>query len=86
MSRLIERQPDRDVYDDGTIVWGTLSIDGTRTPHPMYDRVNDALGGLKTIADSTGTLTALQLSNAVRLLARAVIALIRIRLGRREAD
>lgn len=41
-------------------------------------RVDQALDGLRQIRDSSGTLTAAQLSQAVRLLARVQIALVRL--------
>lgn len=37
-----------------------------------------ALDGLRLIANSTGTLTAAQLSNACRLMARVLIVLVRL--------
>lgn len=46
---------------------------------PKRDReaaIAQAIQDLKTIRDSSGTLTAAQLSNAVRALAKAVVALI----------
>ena len=47
-------------------------------------RLSDAMGGLRQIINSTGTLTGLQLSNAVRLLARVALSLIRRELRRLE--
>jgi len=46
---------------------------------PKRDRENaikQAITDLRTIRDSTGTLTAAQLSNAVRVIARALLAVI----------
>jgi len=46
---------------------------------PKRDRetvIQNAIADLKLIRDSSGTLTAAQLSNAVRALAKAVVALI----------
>jgi hypothetical protein len=46
---------------------------------PKRDRetaIRQAVADLKTIRDSSGTLTAAQLSNAVRALAKALVALI----------
>jgi hypothetical protein len=47
--------------------------------------VDQALDGLRQIANSSGTLTAAQLSNAVRLLARVLIRMIRFQLGKLDA-
>lgn len=44
-----------------------------------------ALDGLRQIAGTTGTLTGAQLSNAVRLLARVAIRLIRLQLRKLDA-
>jgi hypothetical protein len=48
----------------------------------LNERADAALADLRTIATSTGTLTGAQLSNAVRVLARVGIALIRLELRR----
>lgn len=87
--RLVHRDGDKSIYeaDDGTvdhIEYGAPQMDGTLIPSPMMVRADQALDGLKTIRDSTGALTLAQLSNAVRLLATVVIALVRLRLGRRD--
>jgi hypothetical protein len=51
----------------------------TRTIHTEAEQ---ALAGLRTIRDSTGDLNARNLSNAVRLLARVLIVLVRLQLRR----
>ena len=46
---------------------------------PKRDReavIRQAIDDLRTIRDSNGTLTALQLSNAVRAIAKALVAVI----------
>jgi hypothetical protein len=48
----------------------------------MRAEVDQALDGLRQIANSSGTLTAAQLSNAVRLLARVLIRVIRFQLSK----
>lgn len=53
-----------------------------RNADTIRARADQALEGLRTIAGSSGTLTGAQLSNAVRLLARACIALVRLSLSR----
>lgn len=47
-------------------------------------RAEQALDGLRTIKNTTGSLTAAQLSNAVRLLATVCLHLARLQLGRHE--
>lgn len=47
-------------------------------------RAEDAIEDLRTIKNSSGTLTAAQLSNAVRVLATALLALLRLHLNRHE--
>lgn len=44
-----------------------------------------ALIGLRTTATSTGTLTGAQLSNAVRLMAKVLIALVRLQLSKLDS-
>lgn len=51
----------------------------------MRTRADAALADLRTIRDSTGTLTGLQLSNAVRMLARVLLVLARLYLRRLDA-
>lgn len=51
----------------------------------LRQRADQALAGLRTLSNTTGTLTAAQLSDAVRLLARAVNALIRLALRKLDA-
>ena len=48
----------------------------------LRTRADEALADLRTIATSSGTLTAAQLSNAVRLCARVLIALVRLHLSK----
>jgi len=48
----------------------------------ISERLGNALDELRTIANSSGTLTGAQLSNAVRALAKVAIALIRLELRR----
>ena len=91
--RLVYRDAVRSVYEvDGQpgvidhIDYGTAQIDGSFVPLPMADRAITLFDGLKQIRDSTGALTLAQLSNAVRVLASAVIALGRLYLGRIEVD
>jgi hypothetical protein len=93
MARLIYRDIVRSVYevDDQPGVidhvdYGAPQPDGSLIPLPMANRMDTLFDGLKQIRDSTGTLTTLQLSNAVRVLAGAVIALGRLYLGRIEID
>jgi hypothetical protein len=51
----------------------------------MRAEVDQALDGLRQIANSSGTLTGTQLSNAVRLLARVMIRVIRFQLSKLDA-
>jgi hypothetical protein len=51
----------------------------------MRAEVDQALDGLRAIINSSGTLTAAQLSNAVRLLARVLLRLCRFQLGKLDA-
>jgi hypothetical protein len=51
----------------------------------MRADVDQALDGLRAIINSSGTLTAAQLSNAVRLLARVLLRLCRFQLGKLDA-
>jgi hypothetical protein len=90
---LVYRDNVRSVYEvDGQpgvidhVDYGVPQSDGTLVPLPMATRIDQALDGLKLIRDSTGTLTALQLSNAVRLLANVAIAVVRLYIGRVEVD
>jgi hypothetical protein len=52
------------------------------TEQTIRSRADQALADLRTIRDSTGTLTTAQLSSAVRVLARVGIGLIRLALRR----
>jgi hypothetical protein len=83
MPKLVFRNGEISVYEvDGQP--GVLDHIDYRSP--MFDRAAQALTGLKTIRDSAGSLTAAQLSDAVRLLASVEIALGRVFLGRPEVD
>ncbi len=53
---------------------------GTANEETMHSRAAAALADLRTLRDTTGTLTGAQLSSAARLLARVCIGLIRLRL------
>jgi hypothetical protein len=93
MARLVYRDGTRSVYevDDQPGVidhvdYGAPQMDGSLLPLPMANRMDQAFDGLKQIRDSSGALTLAQLSNAVRVLAGAVIALGRLYLGRIETD
>jgi hypothetical protein len=85
-------------YTKGVMVTTTIDLDtGTttvnETPLPaeavaentIRDDADKALDGLRQIATSTGTLTGAQLSNAVRLLARVAIRLVRLQLSKLDA-
>lgn len=48
----------------------------------LRTRADSALTDLRTIRDSSGNLSSAQLSNAVRLLARVLIVLVRLALSR----
>lgn len=62
-------------------------VDTTSETNETSTRTNaeQAIDGLRTIAGSSGTLTAAQLSSAVRLLARVALHVIRITLGKHDA-
>ena len=78
----------------GVIATTTTDLKGTVTvvedpmpaeqvaAHTISDDADKALDGLRQLAASTGTLTGAQLSNAVRLLARVAIRLVRLQLGK----
>ena len=51
-------------------------------PTTLRTRADAALVDLRTIRDSSGNLSSAQLSNAVRLMARVLIVLIRLALSR----
>lgn len=55
------------------------------TERTIRAQAEQALANLRTVRDSTGTLTNDQLSQAVRLLARIVIALVRLVLRRLDS-
>lgn len=56
-----------------------------RNDSTVRQQAEAALVDLRTIAQSSGTLTGAQLSNAVRVIARACIGLIRLQLGKLDA-
>ncbi len=51
----------------------------------LHARAWEAADGLRSIVNSTGPLSATQLSNAVRLLARVALALVRLQLRRLDS-
>lgn len=74
--------------DAAGTVTSTMNVEmdeASATAVELADRGHEAIAGLRQITQTTGTLTGLQLSNAVRLLARACIVLIRLRVGRLES-
>lgn len=57
--------------------WNTAQETAEAQPkRGREDVIRQAIDDLKTIRDSNGTLTALQLSNAVRAIAKALVAVI----------
>lgn len=74
----------RQVYDKGVLVDSQdLTIDDTvGNADTLRTRADQSIAGLVQIKNSTGTLTGLQLSNAVRLLATVLLAILRLQLGR----
>lgn len=46
--------------------------------YTLHDQADQALASLRTITATTGTLTGVQLSNAVRIMARVLIVLVRL--------
>jgi hypothetical protein len=83
MSRLVYRDNDgkRGYEDDAEPGVIRYEYDS-----PLAVLADEAIDGLKTIRDSTGDLTATELSDAVRLLASVGVALARLRLGHTETD
>lgn len=55
------------------------------TRRTLTDEADRALAGLRVLASSNGTLTAAQLSQGARLLARCMIVLIRLHIHRLDA-
>lgn len=84
--RLAYTDSDKRIYVTTEATETTPQVQRTDWQSPMYDRADKAIDGLQLIVKSTGALTLSQLSNAVRLIAQVVIALVRIQLGRREID
>lgn len=48
----------------------------------LRTRADQSIAGLVQIKNSTGTLTGVQLSSAVRLLATVLVAILRLQIGR----
>ncbi len=75
-----------DTYRDGVLVSSTqveIAVSAEeQNAATLRDRAATSLAGLALIKRSTGTLTLLQLSNAVRLLATVVLAIARLQLSR----
>jgi hypothetical protein len=73
---------------DGTTVTATYPVEPEPVESTNYrtleTRADQALTDLRTIATSEGSLSNAQLSNAVRVIARVCIALIRLELRRLE--
>ncbi len=65
-----------------TVTWETSPEQDNEAS--LQQRAGDVLADLRTIRDTSGSLTAAQLSNAVRVLARACIAITRLHLRRLE--
>lgn len=61
-----------------------LSVQETENANVLRLRANNALADLRLISNSTGALSALQLSNAVRKLAEVSIIIIRLLLRKLE--
>lgn len=79
-----------DVYDQTGRVIETRTVTYDTSPEQdnettLTDRANAAMVDLRTLRDTTGTLTNTQVANGLRLLARAVLALIRLQLRRLDA-
>jgi hypothetical protein len=68
------------LIDRRTITWQTTPDQDNEAT--VGDRASAAMADLRTLRDTTGTLTAAQMSNALRLLARVALALIRLQLRR----
>jgi hypothetical protein len=91
MSKLVYRDDRVSVFVDEetgaeTVLIGRTTTDGQLVPLPNFERLNEAHDALRQIEDTTGSLSALGLSNAVRLFARLLRLLIRIELRRPEVD
>lgn len=73
-----------ETYKDGQLIaTGDVAQDLTVVnADTLRTRADQSIAGLVLIKNSAGTLTGLQLSNAVRLLATVLLAILRIQLGR----
>lgn len=76
------------VWRDGVLVSSTTVTlsEGQGNEVTLTGRLADALPELRTLANTTGTLTAAQLSTGVRLAARMLLAVIRLHLQRLESS
>ncbi len=75
------------VFENGILVSEQIvEVDTTLETNELGTRTKaeQAIDGLKSIANSSGTLTGLQLSNAVRLLAKVSLHLIRMSLNKHD--
>lgn len=77
----------REVYLNGVLVTTeTVTVpDEVINERTLADRANAALADLATIANGSGNMSTAQLTTAVRALARALAALIRLQMRRLEA-
>jgi hypothetical protein len=66
---------------DGVVVFDSSTTPEGQTSRVIEVAVKDHLATLRTIRDSTGTLTGAQLSAAVRALAKGQIHVIRLLVG-----
>ena len=82
---MAERTETIETYDKAGRLVSTRTVTWTTTPEQdnettLTGRATSALVDLRTLRDTTGTLTGLQMSNGLRLLARVAIGLIRLQL------
>lgn len=73
------------VYDPAGNLISTRTVTWETTPEQdneetLNGRATTAMADLRTLASTTGTLTNAQVATGLRLLARAVLALIRLQL------
>ena len=66
---------------DGQVVYDSTATPEGQNRTTIEDAVKAHLADLRTIRDSTGTLTGAQLSNAVRALAKGQVHVIRLLVG-----
>lgn len=69
-------------FIDGVKVYDSATTPEGQNETTMRTQADAALADLRLVASSSGTLTGAQLSNAVRVIARVVIALVRLQLRR----